>query len=507
LRKSSDGGAKFETKINVSSNTGDSQFPQIQSQGNNTSVLWQDNTTGNNGIYLSRSTDMGESFYDPRRPPRISIQYHNGPVTSDGNLTVNIVAQGINFPSHMAFLGPNDILILEKNEGTVKRIVNGKMLPQPLLDVNVANKAERGMLGIAVAKNVTRNVTYVFLYYTVSASKDGSDVSENKLPLGNHLYRYELIGNKLVNPKLLLNLPATPKPVHNGGKLIVGRDNNLYLSIGDLDARNSSFITKAENEGSGRDPDGRGGILRITQDGKPVSGHGILGNTFPLNIYYAYGIRNIFTMDFDPLTGALWDAENGPGFGDEINLVAPGFNSGWNKVQGVWSPRGYFAGDIKSNFTDLYNFNNTGYYSEPEMSWYQPPPGLSAIKFFDSTKLGKQYKDELFVGDFHYGKIYHFKLNPNRTAFELNTPLEDKIANDSNETDAVTFARGFGGITDIEVGPDGNLYVLSLFAGGDDCDVQRQNNPCVSYNNPVQGTIFRLQSKSGDSASNDQNQN
>ena len=55
-----------------------------------------------------------------------------------------------------------------------------------------------------------------------------------------------------------------------------------------------------------------------------------------MNLYYAYGLRNSFGMDFDPLTGNLWDTENGPEYGDEINLVEPGFNSGWNKVQGVW---------------------------------------------------------------------------------------------------------------------------------------------------------------------------
>ena len=61
----------------------------------------------------------------------------------------------------------------------------------------------------------------------------------------------------------------------------------------------------------------------------------IIGDEDPLNKYYAYGIRNSFGIDFDPVTGKLWDTENGPGYGDEINLVEPGFNSGWSKVQGI----------------------------------------------------------------------------------------------------------------------------------------------------------------------------
>jgi aldose sugar dehydrogenase len=141
----------------------------------------------------------------------------------------------------MAFLGPNDILVLEKNEGTVKRIVNGVMLPEPLLDVNVANKRERGMLGIAVApKDAPNEPTYLFLPYT-ETKVEGSDIcpKPDKCmpghdPLGNRLYRYELIDNKLVNPKLLLDLLAVPFPTHNGGKIIIGPDNNVYLTIGDV---------------------------------------------------------------------------------------------------------------------------------------------------------------------------------------------------------------------------------------------------------------------------------
>jgi aldose sugar dehydrogenase len=75
------------------------------------------------------------------------------PIVNDPNLKVEQVFKGLRFPTKMAFLGPDDILVLEKDNGTVQRIVNGKMLPEPVLDVNVANKFERGLLGIAVAKH------------------------------------------------------------------------------------------------------------------------------------------------------------------------------------------------------------------------------------------------------------------------------------------------------------------------------------------------------------------
>ena len=90
-------------------------------------------------------------------------------------------------------------------------------------------------------------------------------------------------------------------------------------------------------------------------------------------MYYAYGIRNSFGIAFDPLTGNLWDTENGPSFGDEINLVEPGFNSGWAKVLGIWNieeavneegEREILKGEvIPENINDiLFNFNGSGKY-------------------------------------------------------------------------------------------------------------------------------------------------
>src|SRR5919107_5863389 len=148
-------------------------------------------------------------------------------ILKDSNLKVELVAQVSPPSTSMAFLGPNDILVLEKETGTVQRITDGKMLPQPLLQVPVSPTNERGMLGIAIAKH-NNGPTYVFLYYTTPG--DGAQ------SLANVLYRYELVNNnqQLVNPKLLLSLPAIPGTNHNGGKVVIGPDNNVYVVIGDL---------------------------------------------------------------------------------------------------------------------------------------------------------------------------------------------------------------------------------------------------------------------------------
>ena len=386
-------------------------------------------------------------------------------VISDKTLKIEKHFAGPVKPTSMAFTGSNEFLILERNEGKVYRVTNGQMDPKPLLDVNVATDGYRGMLGIAVSTSL--NKTNIFLYFTEGNARDGddSDNSNPKEPLGNRVYKYELREGQILNPKLLLDLPALPGPRHPGGILAVGPDDNLYVTVGDIDGTfKEGYETMAQNYQNGSSPDGRSGILRITQDGKSV-GNGILDDKSFLDLYYAYGIRNSFGIDWDPVTGDLWDTENGPHYGDEINRVEPGFNSGWVSVQGIWKPNLDEKGKLSLNPKDLVDFDGKGKYSSPELTWI-PPVAPTALKFFNSNKLGSQYKNDLFVADANTGSLYRFDLNENRTRLQLHGLLEDKVANSIEETRDFVFAKGFGRITDLEIGPDGLMYVLSSEADG-----------------------------------------
>lgn len=408
---------------------------------------------------ITKLNNNGKKVISPNdSQPKLLNEY-------DSEFQIEPVFKGLVSPTDMTFLEQKDIMVLEKNNGTVQRIVNGRMLQEPLLDVNVSNKSERGLLGVAVQQS--KNMSdYVYLYYTeANATNDKCTKPDYCLPgadpVGNRLYRYELTQDRtsLINPKILLDLPAVPGSIHNGGKTIIGPDNNLYLIIGSLMGLN----TMVQNNENGQVPNLTGGILRIDQDGHQLD-QGPLGTEYPLNLYYAYGIRNSFGMDFDPVTGSLWDTENGPEFGDEINLVAPGFNSGWRDVQGIWEHKGGKPQNISRSPDNLVDFDGKGKYSNPEFAFFNPV-GVTAIKFLNSDKMGIQYKNDLFIGDIKYGKIYHFDLNDNRTSLLLDGKLADQVANTPDELDNVTFAKGFSGITDLEVGPDGFLYVLSYGKG------------------------------------------
>jgi aldose sugar dehydrogenase len=434
------------TKIRFILNAGWSSSPQHKA------ITWYD------GIYMRTSPE--------------------GPFLYDGNLEMEVVNEDkLELPTTMTFLGRDDFLVLEKSTGQVQRIINGSKLEKPLLDLNVSDS--NGALGIAAIKpkgpqelNNASNVdAYVFIYY--DEIEVGDCICK---PNASRLYRYELVNNgtELVNAKLFISLPigGTYPILHEGGPVKIGPDGNVYLMVGDIRSVPEGGIVvknKAVNYNDGNEPDGRAGILRFNIEGGPVKKEGILGDNYPLNLYYAYGIRNSFGFTFDPVTGNMWDSENGPDYGDEINLVEPGFNSGWAFEMGMGEP---LSDDIFfSNNTlpeNLVDFNGRGKYSFPEFVWHQTV-GPTALTFLGSEQFGV-LKNDLLAGDY-LGNIYHFSLNENRTKLILDGGLDNSMpiilgyTELDNYEQASVFGGSFGIITDMQIGPDGNLYIVSSSLG------------------------------------------
>ena len=396
------------------------------------------------------------------------------PMVYDQNLQITLLKDKLQFPTGIDFLGENDVLVIEKNTGQVKRILNGEILNEPVLDVNVASESERGLLGIAILnikvvsnqytttteesqENNLNNEIKVFLFYTETKDIDNGNI------LGNRLYKYDFIDGKLVNPILLLDLPVLPGPSHNGGVLDLGPDNNLYLVVGDINREaNPEYMTLAQNIEDSQVPDGRGGVLRLTVDGDPIiDDNGFsLGDSGLLNFYYGYGIRNSFGIGFDPVTGILWETENGSNYGDEINVILPGFNGGWRQVLGLSTEYENFK-NKEFDKSKLMLFNGKGTYYEPVFTWVDTI-APTAIAFIDSKIFGEEYENDLLVGSVKQGRIFHFNLNETRTGLDLPPEqLVDKMADVDEELEPVTLGRNFGIITDIEINPyDGKIYVV-----------------------------------------------
>ena len=384
------------------------------------------------------------------------------PIIKDPNLEVEHIGKGLSgSPTSMDFIDKDNFLVLEK-EGSVYLVSKGTFHPEPVLNLTVDTTLERGLLGIAVSKdnkgksngydddttepsNKSRNVD-VFLYLT------GWDARKQ---LKNVVYKYHWNGTKLINPVMILELPALPGPLHNSGKLLFGPDNYLYVVIGDL---NRSGVL--QNIKNGSFPDDTSVILRVNpNDGSPALNNPFMDNgTFnsnnPVAKYYAYGIRNSFGEAFDPITGQLWITENGPLDYDEINLVKPGFNGGWKILNGPI---------LRSHATykNLVNLPGSAY-SDPVFSW-RKAIAVTGLDFASSV-LGKKYANNIFVGDFINGNLYYFVVNTNRSGlnFENTVGLSDSVADNDKEIFHNIFGTGFGNITEVKTGPDGFLYILDF---------------------------------------------
>jgi aldose sugar dehydrogenase len=366
------------------------------------------------------------------------------------SLTAELVLDGLSSPTSIAFLDENNILLLEK-EGNVRLISNGQLQPESVLQLEgVEINNERGLLGIEVMDDK------VFLYVTESGAQVEGISTEGDVR--NRVYSYTWDGTSLTNPQLLVDLPAGPGTNHQGGKLKIGPDNQLYVIVGEMQREG-----QLQNFQNGPAPDDTGVILRVNPaDGSPSSGNPFSSDPAnTLSKYYAYGIRNSFGIEFDPVTGQLWDAENGEDVFDEINLVQPGFNSGWKQVMG---PIAANTGVSESSLVNLPG----GQYADPVFSWSESR-GVTDIEFFNSTTFGSNYENGIFVGDITTGTLFYFEPNADRTGLTLESDplLSDLIADSDDEISAVTFGTGFTGITDIETGPDGNLYVLTFDRGAE----------------------------------------
>ncbi|MDQ3908944.1 MAG: PQQ-dependent sugar dehydrogenase [Thermoproteota archaeon] len=418
--------------------------------------------------------------------PEASNNNNRAHTLDDNDLEVELVTEGLKSPTSMAFIGNHgDMLILEKS-GEVILFDNENKSRITLLNLPVNDQNERGLLGVAVLNNVSDTYTlttrdnsnsnnsnnntsdsisaplssttrtFVFFYLTEASKEDRSQA------LGNRIYRFlwNDTDKSLSNGTLILDLPVLPGQNHNGGKLIADSENRqIYAVIGDLNRRGT-----LQNFKNGSLPDDTSVILRINPDGSPAKDNPFLnissmnGSYSNLSKYYAYGIRNSFGLALDPLTGMLWDTENGPDGFDEINIVRPGFNSGWAMVMGP------IESSNVSSENELVNFLGSSSYSDPVFSWGRAV-GVTDIEFYNSDKLGNDYINNIFVGDANNGDLYFFEVNEDRTGlqFEESGLADDLVASNERQRTAIIFGTGFpSSITDIETGPDGYLYVLTF---------------------------------------------
>jgi glucose/arabinose dehydrogenase len=474
------------------------------------------------------------------------------PALLDSSLRLSTAVTDLNLPTSIAFVGTNDMLVLEKNSGRVLRVTNGAV-QGTALDLSVNNFSERGLLGIALHPNFP-TIPHVYLYWTcrsrtaqdgdpftpeeqecsdanMTGLADSEDVLQVPL-LGNRVDRFVWNGSTLTHDRRLITLLAfqndgaptppgqgddatgphgqqPPRGNHDGGVLAFGPDRKLYVFVGDLGRRgqlqNLPFgptPPTPDDQFGGPEPDAAhfaGVILRLNDDGSAPADNPFFSLGGNLQKVYAYGVRNGFGMAFDPLSGNLWDQENGEDAFDELNLIERGMNSGWIQITGPLSRIGEFK-EIESTSLHHEDFPNLqqfrwgpekiadtpqqalsrmfvlpgSHYNDPEFSWkYVLAP--AAIGFVSGRGLGPQFEGDLFVGfstlDTLGGPLFRFNLTGNRRKIGVDDPrLEDRVADnltfhEMTESESLLIGQDFGIVTDIKTGPNGNLFVVSLSNG------------------------------------------
>src|SRR5919108_2099201 len=397
------------------------------------------------------------------------------PTLTDPNLAANPVVTGLTMPTGMAFLGPQDFLVLEKSTGQVKHVVDGAV-QGVVLDLAVNFASERGLLGIALHPNFAYN-GFVYLYWTCRGPTAGEECGDGpatnelaRVPLrGNRVDRFVWDGAALTFDRNLIRLRAFQADAdqnglfnqllrgnHDGGKLAFGPDGKLYILIGDNGRRGwlqnietGTLSNGRDDQFGGPEPDDvhlTGVVLRLNDDGTAAKdnpfvavGHDLGGEVGAnLQKIFAYGLRNSFGMAFDPLSGVLFTEENGDDSFTEVNRVEAGFNGGWVQVIGPveriteykaieagpryfglqqvrWPPT-RIADTPEEALSRLFLLPGA-HYAEPLFSWkFEVAPG--GLGFVRGRGLGPQYEGDLFVGAARTtlagGYLFHFQLTGNR---------------------------------------------------------------------------------------------
>lgn len=297
-----------------------------------------------------------------------------------------IIAENLEIPWAVAFLSDGRLLVTER-PGRVRIVEKNGELKLAATISSVKHIGEGGLLGVAVHPDFSTN-KLVYLYYTFSGS------GNNTL---NRVARYKLETGQLTGEQIIVdNIPGASN--HNGGRIKFGPDKFLYITTGD--AQNPS---QSQNKNSLA-----GKILRVTDEGKPVS-----GNPFG-NLAYSYGHRNPQGLAWDG--NNLWATEHGPSTKDEVNLIEAGKNYGWPEIEGDESAAGMEKPVINSG-SDTWAPAGAAFYQGSVFFG-----GLRGSALFEKTannQLKEHFKNE-------FGRIREVVLGPDDFLYITTSNLDGR---------------------------------------------------------------------------------
>jgi glucose/arabinose dehydrogenase len=340
--------------------------------------------------------------------PEQPVEY----ATAEGmRIRVSVVTRGISHPWSIAFL-PNDVWLVTQTHGGLRVVRNGVLDPEPVAGVPEVKPLRRsGLLEVTLHPKFADN-SLVYLTYHKALPDD-----EGALALA----RGRWDGKALQDVRdLFVTMPDSGTV----SRMIFGPDGKIYMSTAGGDAQDPT--THA------------GKILRLNEDGTVPSDNPFVGRAGYRPEIYTLGHRTTLGLTVHPTSGQIWQSENGPNGGDEVNVLVPGGNYGWPKVslgrtyQGPWHAQ---------------RFQGEGFI-DPVVYW-TPSIAVSGIAFYTGDRLAK-WKGDLFVGGLRQGEI----IGTGQIQRVLLNERMEELRREALLTDWRHRMR------DVRQGPDGLLYVL-----------------------------------------------
>lgn len=450
------------------------------------------------------ATDPGDGSESPdEQSPDTDI------TLNDDTLRVDFAARDLQQPTSLAFV-EDGFLVAEKATGRIRLVRDGQVTGD-VIDLAVNSFDERGLLGIATHPQFPEE-PFVYVHWTWRGEGEGeeqllgddTDEATDVPELGNRIDRFRWDDEQLTFDRNLVQFPANTLPSdttgrvrgnHDAGPLTFGPDGKLYVQMGDQNLRG-----QLQNIADGPPPDDEhfaGVILRLNDDGSipednPFFAAGQqMGGNVGENVQkvFAYGIRNSFGLAFHPTSGALWQTENGDDTFDEVNVFPPGANSGWIQLMGPPEeftthrqmeldsedgldveefPPSRLAPTAQEAQDKLFSLPGSRFVS-PALSFVYPP-ALTAIAFVPDDTLGATSAGTVWLGTVLTNSLLRYSVDEAGTGLRLDGDLSDGVVHntekgDLTETEDAVVGTGFNVVTDIKLGPDGALYVVSLGNG------------------------------------------
>jgi glucose/arabinose dehydrogenase len=371
------------------------------------------------GLTLAQGRTGGPPLAIPR------AAFGDGPWTIEAaegvKIRMSVVTKGLVNPWSFAWLPDGSMLITER-PGRLRLLKNGVLDPTPISGVP-AVKAQRlsGLMDVALHPKFTEN-HIVYLTYN-KGREDGM--------MATVLARGRLEGNALKDVKdIFVAEPWWDGAGGSASRIVFGRDGMLYMTTGS---------GGGANFGQGQEKNiHKGKVLRLKDDGTvPPDNPFVKQPEFKPEIY-SWGHRNSLALIVHPVTGELWNSENGPNGGDEINIVKAGKNYGWPTVSMGRSYEGPWQG----------KFEKDG--MEGPLVYWMPAIAASGLMIYTGDKF-PQWRNNAFVGAMRYGEI------PN-TGHLQRIVFNEKTEEIRREMLLTEFRQR---IRDVKQGPDGNVYLLT----------------------------------------------